>query len=278
MKILLCTDGSPDAAQAARFGLRLARRGDDSLQLLGVIEDHAGAEQMIRHALETLGAELNSIGVEYQTKMRRGHAAEQILDEAAEWQADLIVIGQIGQRGLTRFIMGSTATRVVQYAPCSVLLVKGQPTALQKILVCTAGGEPGLRDVEVAGSLAAQAQAAVTVLHVMSQVALMEKTYRPELEASAEDLMAQRTREGMHLETALNMLRSLRVNCAVKVRHGLVVDEIVAEARYGAYDLLVIGAHLGHGLSRWLLNDVTAHVLEETRISVLVVRGPRPNF
>jgi nucleotide-binding universal stress UspA family protein len=273
MKILLCTDGSANAARAARFGLRLARRGVDALQLLGVIEDHEDAEQLIRSALETLGAELHSIGVEYQTKTRRGHAAEQILDEAVEWQADLIVIGQLGRRGLTRFIVGGTATRIVQYARCSVLLVKGQRSSLQKILVCTAGGEPGLHAVETAGRLAAQTQAAVTVLHVMSQVALTEKTYRPELEAPADDLMARRTREGVHLETALNTLKSAGVSCAAKVRHGLVVDEIAAEARDGDYDLLVIGAHLALGLSRWLLDDVTAHVLEETQVPVLVVRG-----
>lgn len=273
MKILLCTDGSADAAQAAHFGLRLAQRGIDSLQLLGVIEDYDGAERLIRNALTTLETELQSLGVMFETKMRRGHAAEQILDEAAEWQADLIVIGQLGRRGLTRFIMGGTATRIVQYARCSVLLVKGQRSALQRILVCTAGGEPGLRDVEVAGQLAAQVQAAVTVLHVMSQVALTEKDYRPELEALASDLIARRTSEGVHLETASNTLKSWGVSCAAKVRHGLVVDEIAAEAREGNYDLLVIGAHLARGLSRWLLDDVTAHVLEETQIPILVVRG-----
>ncbi len=273
MKILLCTDGSADATQAARFGLRLARRGVDALQVLGVIEDHDDAERLIHDALAKLGVELDPIGVEYHTKTRHGHAAEQILDEAVEWQADLIVIGQLGRRGLTRFIMGGTATRVVQYARCSVLLVKGQRSSLQKILVCTAGGEPGLRDVEAAGRLAAQTQATVTVLHVMSQVALTEKTYQSELEAPANDLMARHTREGVHLETALNTLRSTGVNCAAKVRHGLVVDEIAAEARDGEYDLLVIGAHLARGLSRWLLDDVTAHVLEETQLPVLVVRS-----
>jgi nucleotide-binding universal stress UspA family protein len=77
----------------------------------------------------------------------------------------------------------------------------------------------------------------------------------------------------VHLETALNTLKSAGVSCAAKVRHGLVVDEIAAEARDGDYDLLVIGAHLARGLSRWLLDDVTAHVLEETRVPVLVVRG-----
>jgi nucleotide-binding universal stress UspA family protein len=256
-----------------RFGLRLARRAVDSLQVLGVIEEHDDAERLIHNALEMLGAELGSIGVEYHTKTRRGHAAEQILDEAAAWQADLIVIGQLGRRGLTRFIMGGTATRIVQYARCSVLLVKGQPAALQKILVCTAGGEPGLRDVEVAGRLAGQAQAAVTVLHVMSQVALTEKTYQPELEAPASDLIAQHTREGLHLAAALSTLKAAGVSGTAKVRHGLVVDEIAAEAHSGDYDLLIIGAHLARGLSRWLLDDVTAHVLEETLIPILVVRG-----
>jgi nucleotide-binding universal stress UspA family protein len=229
MKILLCTDGSADAARAARFGLRLARRGIDSLQLLGVIEDHDDAERLIRHALETLGTELHAIGAEYETKMRRGHAAEQILDEAAEWRAELIVIGQLGRRGLTRFIMGGTATRIIQYARCSVLLVKTPRSVLQNMLVCTAGGQPGLHDVEVAGQLAASVQAAVTVLHVMSQVALTETAYQPELEAPAADLIARRTREGVHLEIALNALKAVGVSCVAKVRHGLVVDEIVVK-------------------------------------------------
>ncbi len=273
MKMLLCTDASSHAAEAARFGLRLVRRGRDLVQLLGVMEYDEGTERSIRNALAALETELHAMGVMFETKERRGHAAEQIIAEAAEWQADLIVIGQLGRRGLTRFMLGSTATHVVQYAHCSVLLVKGQRTDLQRILVCTAGGEPGLRDVKVAGQLAALRQAAVTVLHVMSQVALTEKDYRPELEATADDLIARRAPEGVHLETALNTLKSLEVSGAAKVRHGLVVDEIVAEAREGNYDLLVIGAHLAHGLSRWLLDDVTAHVLDETQVSVLVVHG-----
>jgi nucleotide-binding universal stress UspA family protein len=270
MKILLCTDGSADATRAAQFSLLLARHGD-TIRLLGVVEDHA--QQAIRRALETLGAELQAIGVECETQLRHGHAAEQILDEVAEWQADLIIVGHLGKRGLTRFSMGGTATRIVQYAPCSVLLVKEARPALRKVLACTGGGRPGLRDVEVAGQLAAQTGAEVTVLHVMSQVSLTEKGYRPELEAPATDLIGQRTREGEHLSVALQTLQTLGVRCAAKVRHGLVVDEITAEARDGDYDLLVIGAHAARGLSRWLLDDVTAHVLEEAQLPVLVARG-----
>ena len=60
---------------------------------------------------------------------------------------------------------------------------------------------------------------------------------------------------------------------AAKVRHGFVVDEILAELREGDYDLLVVGAHVARGLNRFLLDDVTAHLIEEATTPVLVVRG-----
>jgi nucleotide-binding universal stress UspA family protein len=154
-----------------------------------------------------------------------------------------------------------------------VLLVKARRTRLQKILVCTAGGDPGLRDVAMAGHVAQHAQAAVTVLHVMSQVPLNDKAYLPDLAASADDLIARHTREGLHLQSALAKLRERAPGSTVKVRHGFVVDEILAELRQGDYDLLVVGAHVARGLNRWLLDDVTAHLIEEATTPVLVVRA-----
>ncbi len=274
MRTLLCTDGSPDAAKAVRFGFQLVRDSRQPVELLGVVEKRAEVDAM-RAGLDELGAELKTIGAQCETKVRHGHADEQILDEAEAWQADLIVIGQSGWRGLTRFLMGNTATRILHYAPCSVLLYKGAGLAVQNLLVCTAGGEPGLRDVNRAGHIALHAHAAVTVLHVMSQVPLSDKAYLPDLAATADDLMARQTREGVHLQSALDKLREIAPNSphAVKVRHGFVVDEILAELREGHYDLLVVGAHIAHGLNRWLLDDVTAHLLEEAATPVLVVRG-----
>jgi len=272
MKILLCTDGSPAAASAVRFGLNIARGSDAPIALLGVVEKRDEVDGL-RAGLEALRAEVQSSGAECAIKVRHGHAAEQILDEAEKWSAELIVVGQLGRRGLTRFLMGSTATRVVQYAPCSVLLVKDQRARLQKILVCTAGGEPGLRDVMMAGHVAQHAHAAVTVLHVMSQVPLSEAAYLPDLAATADDLITRHTREGVHLQSALAQLRERAPNSAAKVRHGFVVDEILAELRQGEYDLLVVGAHVARGLNRWLLDDITAHLIEEATTPVLVVRG-----
>jgi nucleotide-binding universal stress UspA family protein len=274
MRILLCTDGSPAAAKAVHFGLHIARNSDEPIELLGVVEqrDEVGG---LRAGLEALKADLQASGTLCGIKIRRGQAAEQILDEAEKWSAELIVVGQLGRRGLTRFLMGSTATRIVQYAPCSVLLVNDRRSDLNKILVCTAGGDPGLRDVAMAGHVAQHAHAAVTVLHVMSQVPLSGEAYLPDLAANADDLIARHTREGRHLEAALSNLRERapELGRTAKVRHGFVVDEILAELREGDYDLLVVGAHVARGLNRWLLDDVTAHLIEESTTPVLVVRG-----
>ncbi|RTQ53696.1 universal stress protein [Hymenobacter gummosus] len=60
------------------------------------------------------------------TRLRRGEASCEIVREAQEQGADLIVIGSHGQTGLTRFLMGNTAEHVVRTAPCATLLVKPQ--------------------------------------------------------------------------------------------------------------------------------------------------------
>ena len=47
-----------------------------------------------------------------------------ILDMAANWPADLIVVGSHGRTGLDRFLLGSVSERVVRHAPCSVQVVR----------------------------------------------------------------------------------------------------------------------------------------------------------
>ena len=51
---------------------------------------------------------------------------EIILQEAAEWPADLIVLGSHGNSGLTRFLLGSTSEAVATHAPCSVEVIRVQ--------------------------------------------------------------------------------------------------------------------------------------------------------
>jgi nucleotide-binding universal stress UspA family protein len=55
---------------------------------------------------------------------RLGVPAEEILNEAENTNPDLIVLGNKGTSGLARFLLGSTAERIVRYAKCSVLVVR----------------------------------------------------------------------------------------------------------------------------------------------------------
>lgn len=51
----------------------------------------------------------------------------------------------------------------------------------------------------------------------------------------------------------------------------LVVDEVVAQARAGDHDLVMIGAHRGPGWQRFLLDDLTSHIVRQVDRPLLVV-------
>lgn len=66
----------------------------------------------------------NSLGVkELQYKVLMGDVGEQIVDYAAEVNADIIVMGTHGYKGIEKIMFGSVADKVVRSAPCPVLTI-----------------------------------------------------------------------------------------------------------------------------------------------------------
>lgn len=61
------------------------------------------------------------------TEMLEGSPAERIIDAAAEWQADLILVGSHGRTGLARFVLGSVSQSVAAHAKCSVTIARLAP-------------------------------------------------------------------------------------------------------------------------------------------------------
>lgn len=55
----------------------------------------------------------------------KGPAKKMVIEEAEKWGADLIVVGSLGHNFLSRMFLGSVPDAVVKYAPCSVLIVRG---------------------------------------------------------------------------------------------------------------------------------------------------------
>jgi universal stress protein F len=79
----------------------------------------ADAENEIRAiADDILGPERGT-----STAVRRGKAYEEVLQEAADWGADLIVMGSHRPAAST-YLLGSNAARIVRHAKCSVLVLR----------------------------------------------------------------------------------------------------------------------------------------------------------
>jgi nucleotide-binding universal stress UspA family protein len=278
MRILLCTDGTPLAESAVRFGASIAQAAGMDATLLGVAASPQ-AEALVRASVARAQTLFPAHAGE---KIRVGRAAGEIIAEAESGAYDLLVAGSRGRRGLARLIFGSVASRLARYARIPALIVKGKPTGVRRVLACTGGDVRGERAARWGGQIARWLDAEITILHVMSQMALSPQSKLDELTETAEQAMAQGTREGRHLARAMELLREqgAAANARPKLRHGLVVDEVAAEAREGDYDLVIIGAHeapeMPEGwawLKDYLFDDVADQIISTVNRPVLVVRG-----
>ncbi|MGF1496254.1 MAG: universal stress protein [Elainellaceae cyanobacterium] len=74
--------------------------------------------------LQGLQEEAIARGVETSYEFRNGQPGDQICQLAAEWRADLIVVGRRGRSGLSEVFLGSVSNYVVHHAPCAVLTLQ----------------------------------------------------------------------------------------------------------------------------------------------------------
>jgi nucleotide-binding universal stress UspA family protein len=145
-RVLVPTDFSHDADQAARAVRRLLPAGGEAPRLIllhvyhlpveftayGTVPtslswmDDIGVE--IESRLEALAADLRQEGLEVEIAAREGYPPEAIVEEAAKREVDLVAMGTHGRSGLRHLLLGSTAERVAALAPCPVLTVRRPPT------------------------------------------------------------------------------------------------------------------------------------------------------
>jgi nucleotide-binding universal stress UspA family protein len=233
-------------------------------------------------APETVTAAQALLPAPAEVRRRPERRAEALLAESAAGEYDLVIAGSRGLRGWQRLARGSVAARLARHSPLPVLLVKGpaRPAgAGGRVLACTSGDARGERAVRWGARLAHWLGAELTVLHVMSQLALSAESALDELEETTEEAIRQQTSEGRHLARALALARAeagQALSTRPLLRHGLVLDEIVTEAREGDYDVVVIGGHAAPEtwpLGSSLLEDVADQILMALERPVLVVRG-----
>jgi nucleotide-binding universal stress UspA family protein len=275
MKILICTDGSQAAEQAAKLVSRLGLSEKTRITILGVVE-----ENNERDLLKTsMGRIKGALGTQYnlESKIRNGNPIEQILAEAVEYTYDLVAVGGGGQyKDLMHHQLGSTTSKLARKIHTHFLVARTVPDELSRVLVCTGAKAPSVETMRIGGELISKTSASVGLLHVVSPGTLKPGSLNAPLNESPVSAIDPKTREGQLLNHALQQLRDAGAHGEInpRLREGLVVDEVLAEVKEGEYDLMVIGAHYKPGQDRWLgtlLDDVTDQLLNRATCSVLIV-------
>ena len=93
---------------------------------LGEVEQ--GLRDSAREFLDKALDVARAAGVDAEIRIvdsQEEHVAEMLADAAEQWQADLLVVGKHGKRGVERFFVGSVAEQIVSRAGTSLLLVRG---------------------------------------------------------------------------------------------------------------------------------------------------------
>ncbi len=142
-KILVPTDGSENTKAAVRKAMELAKVAGGSVTALYVLDQSGLASlpptdnsvvnvyNMMKSEakdavdfVRDLGAEE---GVEVDVVVKDGIPFKAIIEESAGY--DVVVMGTLGRTGMSKFVMGSVAERVVRGAACPVMVVRAQEGA-----------------------------------------------------------------------------------------------------------------------------------------------------
>ncbi|HEX2254373.1 MAG TPA: universal stress protein [Thermoanaerobaculia bacterium] len=292
--VLAATDFSATAAAAVDWGVDLARRHGATLHLVhGVtlpvpmaeyVPSSADVDREIcegaRSRLEEVARGLEATGVTLELHLPTGVPSQVIARTAEEVGADLVVIGTQGLSGLAHLLLGSTAQRVVQHAPCPVLTVhqgdRERHRPVRTLLAATDFSTGADEAVRTALDLFAGSGEAPTRLVLLHAYHLpMELTaygpvptsvhYYQDAGADAQERLdlaaAALGRDGWAVET--------------RVRQGFAPEVIVAEAEELDADLVALGTHGRTGLAHLLLGSTAERVVQHAPCPVMTVRRPR---
>jgi nucleotide-binding universal stress UspA family protein len=279
-RIVVPLDGSQLAERALPFAQALAQAMQGEITFVRVpdpvIASGLAPTLTTQYSLENARRE----AADYLTKVKQGFerfgltpqaevvpgvvVAEAIVEYAAQASADLIVTSSHGRSGVSRWVYGSVAERVLQHASCPVLVLRSD-RPLARLLITFDGS-----------SLAEQALApglAVAAACRSSAVTLLRAIPAPPEggEAEAEQRAA---REYLGALSARGQVDGAEFKLATPFEPA--ANAILEHAEQEEIDLIVMATHGRTGLQRWRYGSVTEKVLRGTACSMLVVRPPQP--
>lgn len=235
-------------------------------------------------AMRKFAGEEAAPGVPMEFELAEGKPPAEIVEKAKDMACDLLVLGTHGYSGFDRLVLGSVAEKVLRKAGCPVLTVPSQvpdavpiaPALFKQILCAVDFSACSLRALDYAVSLAEEADAHLTVLHVvelppgtpddLAQAADLPRDLRAYVEATTkercqrlQDIVPVNARTYCTIETAL-------------VR-GKPHHEILRLAGQQHSRLIVMGVHGHNALDAWLFGSTTHHIVRHAACPVLTLRA-----
>lgn len=302
-KILVPLDSSDLAEYALPPAIRLAEQGPGTLTLLHVLEHQTviipEGPDLMGHNMyypETSLSREETAGREYlaglnfkvgqseptftwHTRLEEGDPASRIVDVAEEEAIDLIVMSTHGYSGVTRWVLGSVAEKVLRYAPCPVLIVRDD-IPMRHLLITLDGSKLAESGLPIGMSLAQAFAADVTLLRVDDDSDRVKAEDVVELNKQEHGL-GERFRQGLYeqaghyLENVAHQHHRDDVPIHTAVRYGKPAQAILNFAEEHDVDLIVMSTHGRTGLARWRYGSITEKVLRSADCALLI---SRPDF
>ena len=241
----------------------------------------------------------NLAGLNVITRVMLGEPAEQILVAAEAQQADLIIMCSHGLTGRTRWALGSVTHKVVHHSPVPVLVLReksaeplsqGDAAHPLSALVALDGSslaEAALQPAaHLVAALAAPGQGSLHLTRVVKTL-----LHAGEVGANTEK-KAVLERANAYLETVAARLQETAQDSRISITWSVAIDTDVAQAListaedgervegvegFRGCDLIAMSTS-GRGFQhRWVMGSVSEHVLDASRLPVLILQPPDPS-
>ncbi len=292
MKILLATDGSEHARNAAKLLRRLSccesieltvltvtylpshaqhDEGDEWVQTFLTREEAHADEAFAQVAEEFKGADATLHKV-----IKHGHVGHATTEFAAEIGADLIVVGARGHSSFDRILLGSTSDFVATQADCSVLVVR--PTEIDplcgerfSITLGFDGSAGSWNAIDTFMSFDCGANTEAEIITVIQPI----RTLGQELLPGGRGRLERRTNEA---QRSMEEVAKRFANSAVTASHSVVQSDHVGSAlceiaEENRSDLIIVGDTGRSELSKLVLGSVPNYVLRHSSSSILICRA-----
>ncbi|MCB9003858.1 MAG: universal stress protein [Ardenticatenaceae bacterium] len=288
-KILIPLDGSELAERALQPALSIAQATSATLVLLRVIPplflsvDPIVYDQISQQSEDEALAylrDLQSRQIPPETAVHlvtiSGPVAGTILQYAQEHACDLIIMSSHGRSGVSRWVYGSVAEKVLHGACCHVFIIRAQIESElfthKRILVPLDGSELAEKALPPAVSLAHALGVEIVILGVIPPAHLTIETTT--MKQQADYLESHESEDAQaYMQTIRASLSGQNLINQVETIKGPVAETIIDYANTHRIDLIVMSSHGRSGIGRWIFGSVTEKVLRGASVATFVIRG-----